>query len=204
MKTTTVLIICLIIVFGSEIIMTVVKKANLDKLAGYLMDGNFTAFDKLINNKFIKFILPGFNIEYLCLNRYIAEMNDEKVREYVDQFLTRKMSDVQKKAVYQQGFNYFIFRNDEKYGRKCYEELKKLSNMGEQLKNVDATFEVIIEKKEDVLEKLIKDNDSLSGKERVDNEALIAQIYSYKGDEKNTEEYFKKALEDKKKLDEEK
>jgi hypothetical protein len=53
MKTTTVLIICLIIVFGSEIIMTVVRKANLDKLAGYLMDCNFTAFDKLINNRLI-------------------------------------------------------------------------------------------------------------------------------------------------------
>lgn len=196
------MIIAIVIVFGADILMGVLRKSYLDKLAGFILDGNFAEFDRMISKKTVSFLLPGFNTDYLYLNRYIGEMNDAKVREYIDLFGTRKLNEAQKKAVYQQGFNYFIIKEDEKYARKCHDELKKLSNMGEQIKDIDTIFGVVIEKKNELLDKLVNETASLEGKERIENEALIAQIYSYLGDEENAEKYLRAALEDRKKMDE--
>lgn len=107
-----ILIMTVVLVFIASIIPNILLKSYTSKLTDLLLNNEYDEFNKLINSKIVKLILPTYNREYILLNSYLILDNFDKVKEQYNKIFNLKLSKKQERIVYLEAFNYFYSKND--------------------------------------------------------------------------------------------
>ncbi|MBR2792591.1 MAG: hypothetical protein IKE12_08030 [Erysipelotrichaceae bacterium] len=182
-----------IIIFAITIALEVgfyfLKRYYVNKLANVLVNGNSQEFERLVQNRFVRYIVPPFNREYMELNNYIATGNDKKTREMFETFRTRTLNNAQKKAVDVQGFNFYLTSKDASNTRYYLDELGKLDMDEKNMTTMKRLYSIIIENDRKMLDRIVEETERMTGEEKLDNQLLLAQVYANLDDKENAEKY---------------
>ncbi|MBQ6655160.1 MAG: hypothetical protein IJM79_06530 [Erysipelotrichaceae bacterium] len=185
------------------IVLTMVIQAGLiylqrhliNKLTTALLKGDYDGFDRLIDKWYVMYVIAPFNVDYLKLNRYSLEGDREKITACYDGFNNKRLNYAQAKQVYLEAFDYFLGQKDRERCLFYREKINALSSKKEDLSSikqlVNDSYDIYIDNKSDMLERLLEQNEKLPESHRGSNEALIARIYENKGSKKKAEEYRK-------------
>ncbi|MBE6104379.1 MAG: hypothetical protein E7193_05745 [Erysipelotrichaceae bacterium] len=182
-------LIIFVITIALEIAFYFLKRYYINKLANALVNGNSEEFERLIHNRFVRYIVPPFNREYMELNNYIATGNDKKTREMFETFRTRTLNNAQKKAVDLQGFNFYLTSKDASNTRYYLDELGKLDIDEKNMTTMKRLYSIIIENDRKMLDRIVEETERMTGDEKLDNQLLLAQVYANLDDKENAEKY---------------
>ena len=182
-------LIIFVITIALEIAFYFLKRYYINKLANVLVNGNSEEFESLIQNRFVRYIVPPFNREYMELNNYIATGNDKKTREMFETFRTRTLNNAQKKAVDLQGFNFYLTSKDASNTRYYLDELGKLDMDEKNMTTMKRLYSIIIENDRKMLDRIVEETERMTGDEKLDNQLLLAQVYANLDDKENAEKY---------------
>ena len=172
-----------------EIITRIMRKKYTRTLTELLMKGDFREFDRLIDSAPVKLFVYPFNRDHLKLSRHQLAGNQGRVSEMFEKFRTRGMDNNQKKDIYLQAFNHYLSIGKYDECRYYHDEINKLKDADSIIEAVNTTFDIIVEKKSDMLDDLLKQTEELPENRRGVNEMLISQIYMNLGEKKKSQDY---------------
>ena len=176
-----------------EIISRIMYKKYAEKLTELLMDQRFEEFDGMIDSLPVRLFVYPFNRDYLKLSRHQLAGNTGRVSELFEKFKGKGMSNAQKKDIYLQAFNHYLSKGDYKECRYYHDEINKLKDADSIIQAVNTTFDIVVDKKTDMLDDLLKETEELPENRRGINEMLISQIYMNLGEKKKSQNYQKLA-----------
>ena len=184
------LIVVTMVIQGTVIYL---QKSLVSQLTDALLKRNFDRFDKLISSKKASLLIAPFNLDYLKLNRYMLAQDDKKITECYDGFNDKRLNNAQAREVYLGAFDYFLSRRDRQRCLFYKEKINSLSSKKDNLEGVkqivNDSFDIFIDKKTDMLQRLLKQLEELPENRRGATEAMIAKVYENMGDQKKAEEY---------------
>ncbi|MBQ6653948.1 MAG: hypothetical protein IJM79_00260 [Erysipelotrichaceae bacterium] len=160
-----------------------------DELTACMMAGDFERFDALADDPETRKAVYPFNLTYAKLNSYLMRNDLEKATAMFDELRDFRLSNSQKLEVSQLGFNFFISRDDAERASYYHDVINSLPGNEAAKDNINAIYEIIVEKKTDRLQQLLDINEKLDDMRRSSNEYLISEIYASMGDEKNRQKY---------------
>jgi len=163
-------------------------KAILNKLSRYLLQQNFSEFQKLADSKKAQKYVRPFNLDFMKFNKSIAENDSKAAARQLACFGQVNLNEKQKEAVYSRGFYYFLATGDHKTAEKCYEKLCELKNFAGR-RNIDRTYDTYIKKGYQYLDATLKELDTVSEQQRTALEAILADMYHNAGDEEAADKY---------------
>jgi len=186
-----IIIVMAVAFLAVEIVTRILRKKYTNQLTELLMAGRFDEFDSLIDSTPVKFCVYPFNRDHLKLSRHQLAGNKGRVSELFEKFKTRGLSNDQKKDIYFQAFNHYMTL--EKYDECKYyhDEINKLKDADSIIDAVNISYDIIVEKKTDMLEDLLKQREELPENRRGVVEILISQIYMNMGEKKKSQDYMK-------------
>ncbi|MBQ6335093.1 MAG: hypothetical protein IJI46_08510 [Erysipelotrichaceae bacterium] len=171
-------------------------KANGEKLAALLAKGDFKTFDAYCQDeKFVKQIQP-FTLDYLKLNSYLLRSDKKKTEAVFEKLQKANLNRDQRRDVALKGFAYYLGLDDKQNTKYYLEEMEKTLVSEDILNNSRMYYDIIYEKKTDMLDSLLEECEQLEGEERAGNEQLIAIIYKNLGDDKKAREYERRSRKD--------
>ena len=182
-------IIAVAITLGIELVMGILKRYYASKLAQLLMSGQFEEFDKLVDKKLVRYLVPPFNLDYMKLNEAIAAGDDKKTAELLESFRNKRLNSEQQKAVYTHGFSFYMTKGNGDKARYYLDELGKLNVDEKDMKTMKKLYAILIEKDKKLLERTVEETERLEGEERISNLMLLVQVYASLDDKENTEKY---------------
>ena len=115
--------------FLFQYLLNVAKNQTIDRLSTYLVQGNYAAFDELIQKRHVNFLISKFDIMYLKINRAMISLDTDSVQRMLSAFNDDKMTDRQKESLYSLAFNYFISVNDKQNAKRSYDKFIDLPNI---------------------------------------------------------------------------
>ena len=187
------IIITACVFLAVEIISRIMQKRYADKLTELLMEQRFEEFDGMIDSLPVRLFVYPFNRDYLKLSRHQLAGNTGRVSELFEKFKGKGMSNAQKKDIYLQAFNHYLSKGDYKECRYYHDEINKLKDADSIIQAVNTTFDIVVDKKTDMLDDLLKETKELPENRRGINEMLISQIYMNLGEKKKSQDYQKLA-----------
>lgn len=187
------IIITACVFLAVEIISRIMQKKYADKLTELLMEQRFEEFDGMIDSLPVRLFVYPFNRDYLKLSRHQLAGNTGRVSELFEKFKGKGMSNAQKKDIYLQAFNHYLSKGDYKECRYYHDEINKLKDADSIIQAVNTTFDIVVDKKTDMLDDLLKETKELPENRRGINEMLISQIYMNLGEKKKSQDYQKLA-----------
>ena len=187
------IIITACVFLAVEIISRIMQKKYADKLTELLMEQRFEEFDGMIDSLPVRLFVYPFNRDYLKLSRHQLAGNTGRVSELFEKFKGKGMSNAQKKDIYLQAFNHYLSKGDYKECSYYHDEINKLKDADSIIQAVNTTFDIVVDKKTDMLDDLLKETKELPENRRGINEMLISQIYMNLGEKKKSQDYQKLA-----------
>ncbi len=198
-----VIIVIFVLMIAFEIAINVIGKKRGDQLVELLLTGKFNEFDQLGEQKLTRFTVNGFNLTYMKLNKALMTNDDKTATEIFDFFAKKRMNSKQKESVYLMGYNYFLANEDNERTTFYHDELNKLDKLDKNtLKGINRTYDIVVGKKTEDLDELLKELKKADESQRASIEFLISEIYKNKGDEKNADKYFELSAKHLKEYDE--
>ncbi len=184
------IVIIALVFIGLEIVLESLRRRRLIKLVDLLTRGQLKEFEKKIDSFSSKLLVSSFNRDYMLLNKYFLNDEEDKAIELLDKLKNKKLNKQQRESVAMMGFSYYLGVRNSEEAKYYHDELNVLGTIKpETLDSINLTYEVIIEKRTDSLDKLLEDTDKLADKDKAANETLIAEIYHNLGDEANYKKY---------------
>lgn len=181
-----VIFIVIVIVLGYFFVEKLLSKKYLDELTDALLAGKFGKFDKLVEDKKVKYFVNPFNITYLKLNSYMFRNNLEKAIETFNILKKVKLSKNQVGLVFINCFTFFMANDSLDEVKYCYSRLKE-ANLHEKYK---MQYEIVVEKsveyENELLKKLQTGNDSEKGSIAY----LLSVLCENKNDKENSDKYY--------------
>ena len=169
------------------------QRRLIDQVTGALMKQDFKEFDRLMEKKTVKYLIAPFNQDYLKLSRYSLAGDTDKIIECYDQFAQRRLTYAQAKEVYLSAFDYFLGRGDKQRCQLFRDRINDLTSKKENIEGikeiVNDSYDIYLDHKTDMLERLLKQIEELPETHRGAKEAMVAKIYDTLGDKKKAEEY---------------
>lgn len=192
-----ILIVLLFVAFS--VIMEIMDRKKRDAAANELMKtmatGDYDQFEKLTQEKRIQRYIPAFNLDFMKFNAAILQGKKEKSFQIYDSFADKRLNSKQKMSVLMRGMGCFVIFNDPNRCRDCYEKIKAMPDQGELLKQVQPVYDIMVLKKTDGLDELLKKVETDQDSEKVMDEFLLASCYENTGDQQKADQYRKDAEE---------
>ena len=141
-----VVILILAINFGRKY----TQKYISSKLTDYLYSGDFVNFEKLINKRYIKYLIHPFNVDFLKLNEAIFKQDKKEIEKRFNMFDNTSLTDKQKTTIYQKAFFYYLQNEDVKKLEKYYLLIKE-SEDKTLFNNIDDIYKIVVLKSTDKL-----------------------------------------------------
>ena len=188
------ILIAIVIAIILTIVMFLVSKSLRNKkqnlMITYLQTGKFEQFETLCESFLVKMLFPRYNIEYLKLNAYILEGDEQKTKEQFDSLLSVKKSKVQTEDITMKAFNYYVGLEDKE---KCTELLESIKTFTNERMVQEATimYDIFILKQGNHIEEVLKMMEGMPEAQRGVNEYLLSVQYANIGDEENAKKYEK-------------
>lgn len=172
-----------------EVLLSSMKKKASNQLITLLMNHDYEAFDRLINEKRTKFFVPVFNSLMLQFHKATARQDNEELAIVLKKLHAIKMDKHQKIFFYSKAFSYFIANKDEKNVERYYRLISECEES--QAKNyVNMVYDTVIQRGyryiEDAKHLLEKANEE----DKQNILLLIAHMYENKGDKVHAKEYY--------------
>lgn len=168
-------------------------KANGEKLADMLAKGDFESFDRCVEDKSFTRQIAPFTLDYLKLNSYLLRSDKKKSEAAFEKLKTVSLNRSQRQELSLKGFAYYLASGDKKNTKYYLDQMEESLVDEDILKSSRMYYDIVYEKKTDMLEELLEQAKDLEGEERAGNEQLIAIIYKNLGDEKKAREYEKRS-----------
>ena len=90
-----VMILAIIITVGIQIIFRLLSNKEFNHIVEMLDIGEYEELDKRLNSFYYKLIFQPFNLEYMKLNSYILQNDDNKVHEQFVNFTKYRLNEAQ-------------------------------------------------------------------------------------------------------------
>ena len=187
--------VVLALIIGYEILRRVLTNKQSDKLMKLFLEGNFKEFDKQIDSKLTRYLIPPFNQDYMKLNSYLARGDEKKIHEMFSRFDKVRLNAAQKELVYTNAFYYYVGLKDENKARKYYNLLMESTSDEDSRKEIDRMFDIYINNGYKYLEDTEKEYRNADEREKMKLQALLAVMYENKGDKKKAQEYYDRIAE---------
>ncbi|MBQ1826690.1 MAG: hypothetical protein II126_01850, partial [Erysipelotrichaceae bacterium] len=179
------------VVFVATTIFQAYQKKQTNKYATMLADllykQKFREFYQLLEDKKVKRSVPPFNIDFMKLNAAVMQKDQGKIKEALERFEHVRLNNKQKQAVYINAFNYFVYQDDKKQAKYCYEKLQGLSFP--ERPEIEKIYNTFIEEKADYLDEVLEDYNDAEGDEKIGYLPMLIQIYQNLGDKQKAKEY---------------
>ena len=185
-------IIVVIIFLVSVLFFSVLKKKMSSvkqmKLIQLVQNEKYKEVEKELDSFSTKMLILPFNREFLRLNVYLLQQDEDLIKKQFDRMLSFKMSAQQKKEVLVRGFEYFLNKEDQKMSSKFLKDIKETEDE-ELIVHSQMMYDILLLKKTnyiDVLKGKIKsDNAMVNGMYAL----LISKQYGYLNDYENEKKY---------------
>lgn len=186
MKTIGIVTVAVVLVF--TVFMEVKKRTTVTKLEGYLRQGDFESYLKLVDKPFTSVLYPKYNVLFMRLTATIALGDTEQTSRTIEEMAALKMNDEQKLALAVKAFNYYVDIEDK---RKAKEALKYIEKHGgEDTARVNRrTYDIFLKKSSAYIGEMEKALESAGAMEEVMLCQLIAVQYENRGDHDRAVEY---------------
>lgn len=186
MKTIGIVTVAVVLVF--TVFMEVKKRMTVTKLEGYLRQGDFESYLKLVDKPFTSVLYPKYNVLFMRLTATIALGDTEQTSRTIEEMAALKMNDEQKLALAVKAFNFYVDIEDK---RKAKEALKYIEKHGgEDTARVNRrTYDIFLKKSSAYIGEMEKALESAGAMEEVMLCQLIAVQYENRGDHDRAVEY---------------
>ena len=179
---------CLIVCIGINIIVKVIRNRKLHQMVLLLNAKKFKEFDRLLESKLVKLIFDPFNIDYIRLNGYLYKQNKKEIDKAFSSFDHVRLTAKQKDDIDLKAFNYYLSENDIPKIEKYYHNIIH-SESNKMKKEVKRLYDIYVNKGSKYLDELMAETNTLRGKYKASNELLISAIYANLGNKNKEKEY---------------
>lgn len=186
MKTIGIVTVAVVLVF--TVFMEVKKRTTVTKLEGYLRQGDFESYLKLVDKPFTSVLYPKYNVLFMRLTATIALGDTEQTSRTIEEMAALKMNDEQKLALAVKAFNFYVDIEDK---RKAKEALKYIEKHGgeDTARANRRTYDIFLKKSSAYIGEMEKALESAGAMEEVMLCQLIAVQYENRGDHDRAVEY---------------
>lgn len=191
-QTSIALIVFLVVFIGSIVFDSYMRKkrnAYADHIVKLVASGKFDEFDKEINSDEAKKNIPPANIDILKFNVALICNKQDEVIKIFDSFNNKRLSNDAKLTIYSRALGYFISINDIERCKVCYEKIMALPKNEQTKASVQRVYDIMVEKKTNYLNELLKEVESLEDSQKYLDEFLISEIYTNLNDVENANKY---------------
>lgn len=190
-----VMILAIIITIGIQIVFKLLSNKEFNHIIEMLDKKEFEELDKRLNSFYYKLIFQPFNLEYMKLNSYILQDNDEKVHEQFVNFTKYRLNDAQKNEVYAKVCSYFVTSGNKEYAKEALDKIDTLKD--ERIKTSShMVYDTYINKGSKYLDDALKAVDEAKGADKAMMQLLVAQMYKNKGEVNKAKEFEAKGKEE--------
>lgn len=183
-----VMILAIIITVGIQIIFRLLSNKEFNHIVEMLDIGEYEELDKRLNSFYYKLIFQPFNLEYMKLNSYILQNDDNKVHEQFVNFTKYRLNEAQKSEVFAKVCSYFVTNGNKEYAKEALDKIDTLKD--EKIKSSShMVYDTYINKGSKYLDDALKAIEETDGANRAMMQLLIAQMYKNKGDMAKAKEY---------------
>lgn len=187
-KLLIVLIVAIFIVnLGFQIFQKNKQNDLLNRLSECLAKKRFDEFDELIDSKQARRSFPVYNRNFLKLNKAFLLEDKKEIAEAFDSFKGLPMNAVQKEALYEKAFYYYLSLKDKENTRAYYDLLKDLNVKDQEM--LDVMYDTYILDGYRYLDQIEKQCHEADDTEKIGYCALLADMYCNKGDQNKVKEY---------------
>lgn len=173
----------------NEIITYIYGKKYSNKLVELVMKGKFDEFDNLVDKGFVRYCVRPFNLDYIKLNSYLIRNDENRITAAFDNFKNKSLTQAQKVEVFTKAFNFYVFNEDKEQCDYYKEQINALKGYDSLKDETNRMYDILIEKKTDMLDELLEEMNQVEEKERGAYEYLIAEIYTNLGKKKEAKKY---------------
>ena len=183
-----VMILAIIITVGIQIIFRLLSNKEFNHIVEMLDIGEYEELDKRLNSFYYKLIFQPFNLEYMKLNSYILQNDDNKVHEQFVNFTKYRLNEAQKSEVFAKVCSYFVTNGNKEYAKEALDKIDTLKD--EKIKSSShMVYDTYINKGSKYLDDALKAIEETDGANRAMMQLLIAQMYKNKGDMAKAKEF---------------
>lgn len=183
-------IIIIFLFLLSIIVPKIMQKYFTERLTKALFKKDFEDFDRLIENKYIKWAIDPFNIDFMKLNRAMAAGDKKTVNDCFEHFEKCNLTAKQLEAVYYHGFYYYVSIKDKdksrQYGRK-YSHLDNI--LPETKQEMKEYYQIFMENSYLYLDKYLQNFKEAANEDKAKLSFMIAKMYDNMGDKDKAKEY---------------
>lgn len=182
------------IVILTEVLHRVLSSHYSNKLMKQLLSGDFDGMFITLENKFVQYLIPPFNRDYLKLNAYIAQSDKKKADDMFKSFETKYLNAAQKEAVNTKGFFYYLSLEEKGSTRKYHDILMETLSDESQKRDIDRLFNTYIIKGKKYLKETLDEIESAPIEAKGQLEALVAKMYENDGNEEECDRHLDLAM----------
>lgn len=178
-----------------ELLTYLLEKKYRNQLVELILQGEFEQFDSLANNKLVRYCMKPFNLEFIKLNSFLLRNDEGRSREQFEFLKNKRMNNAQKAEVYKKAFIFYVFDKDGENSKYYLDQINELTGYDDFKAMAGRYYEILIEKKTDMLDELLKETEELADEFKGNNEYLLAEIYGNLGKKKESDKYAELASE---------
>lgn len=170
------------------------RKKLLDRLTQLAISKHTDQFDRLIDDKEAKRIIPEYNRTILKLNSYLYRNDKIKIDNLFSEAENNYFSEKQKADLYIRELMYYIDQSDKQKAKDIYEKLKKNRSYPKIKDEIELPYKILVLDETDKLDRLKEmAKSTVEDKPKATYYMLIAHIYETLKDKEQAKKYQDKA-----------
>lgn len=164
-----------------------------------LLNERYEEFNRKAQNRFVRYLLPPFNLDHLKLTAYLAQDRREDIDAQFERFARCRLNREQKKAVYTKGFYYYLRTGNTEKVTHCYKELLEVLG-GEEAEPLNRLYSVYVEKSDRYLPQILEELKRGPKERTAQCAALAAAMYANRGEEEEAHRYYSLSMREQKEM----
>lgn len=190
----TIIIILLCSTFVIQFYSQYKKKKMLSKLAPLALSKNTKEFDKLIDQKEARRVIPEYNRTILKLNSYLYRGDQTKIEQLFLESKKAHFTEKQKMDLYVRELMYYIDHSNKAKAKEIYKKIETNKNFSRVRGEIELPYKILVLDKTDNLDQLLEKSKSVEDPQRkAAYYMLISHIYETLKDKKQAASYQDKA-----------
>lgn len=165
------------------------RKKIEEEITLLILNNKYQEFYELIDSKKAIKLIPIYNRLYSKMNVAFIQNNDKLLDEVFNVMRKMELSNAKKEDVYSKAFNYYVEKGNEKKSKFFMEQLLLVTTNQKLIELTKRTYSILIEKSDEYLDQLLKEDKELKGYKRLSNDLLLSKIYENKGDKESANKY---------------
>ena len=172
---------------GLQVLQGKKRDKLLKKLSELMANKEFEEFEKLIDSDEVRKAFPIYNRNFLKLNEAFLKEDKDAISEAFQSFSGLTMNKVQKEALYQKAFYYYLSIKDKGNCRAYYDLLKDLGVKDQE--TLDIMYDTYILNGYKYLDQLLEKCGEGKDPKNLPIYSILADVYRNKGEEVKAKEY---------------